>query len=142
MNNEQKLEAVRQKIIEAVPEIKKPGFGCKVYRPSYHYGVIIEKYYDDYSFDIFFPTSVRGMEKMNIQLDKSIKIIGCTIRLSHVLTAITESKYSLRDQYKYPIWDAETPTVGDVILYEWNFSDDDLNLQSPETIDFLYNLFK
>ena len=111
MTHEQKLEAVRAKIIEAVPSIPKLEIACELSR---------EKNKDKGSFHHL--------------------LIKRPIRLVDVLIAITNSKYLLRDQYKYPLWDAETPTVGDIILYEWIFEQDDLNLQSPETVSFLFDL--
>lgn len=106
MTNEQKKEAVCQKIIEA---IKYSDYGCCA------------------------PGGGGGCCGGSCTRIKA-EIIGRTIRLSNVLntTKIYGWPKAINGEMRNNIFLD--------VVYSWNLNQDDLNLQSPETWDLLYNL--
>ena len=123
-----KLEKIRQIVIEAVPEIVELKFGCEYID---HKGDII----------IFVKTSGNhhfGLLKRSISntlyscIKSDAKIIGRPITLPDVLLAWKE-KHGNKILGKGN-WQR--------IVVLWNLKDDNLENQSKEMIDFIYNLLK
>lgn len=120
MSIQEKISYIRQKAIEANPSILDLVFGCEgedvngIWRMAHHNWEAKEPGKDWFS---IFPPE---------------KIIGRPIRLADVLNlpdSFTD-KYSNKEN-KELLWK---------LCANWNLLQDDLTLQSQETIDFLYSL--
>lgn len=141
MTNEQKLEAVRQKIIETVPEIMELKFGCQIHYTQAKRGRGVKAYFcgeDMYQGKNYIAHFEDEKDCVSMSLDDvkgkkyGIKIIGRTIRISDVLKTIEPF---IGGAFKKRInW------LNLLALY--NFENDDLNLQSPEIWNLLYNLLR
>jgi hypothetical protein len=147
MNN-QNLELIRQKCIEANPEIVELKFGCVVKNERHGW---IQRVASDESHPVYENDESEKVVYWAISLDSATmrlgnedwKIIGRPIRLADVLLAIEKSKL-----YR----SAELLFEGDGIVslrvgqYEsscaYDLRKDDLNSQSEETIDFFANLLR
>jgi hypothetical protein len=132
----EKLEAIRQACIKANPEIVELKFGCQLSLLGRRYAVFgqclnvwqivsIER-------DLFHSTSLpNGADTFGVNA-----IYGRPIRLSDVLLAMNVQLF--KDSWDLPVLDYD----GSKIIALWNLRKDDLTQQSPETIDFLYDLLK
>lgn len=144
---ETKLQHIREKCIEANPSIKDLVFGCKVVHESS----------DDMIYTVissFKPTMQvqqyeihREREQAEIitqfYMDNHMSIIGREIRLADVLLAIPKrdlivevSAYFFYFGYKGKGLNRNGGLV------DWNLKQDNLELQSEECIEFIYNLLK
>jgi hypothetical protein len=151
MDNQSKLEAVRKAIIKAVPEIMELKFGTIVKIPEFEE----HKYYygrSGISGDRFgaWLISAENNPLPNYQCKfienadiKRLNIIGRKIGLADVLLAARQvSEYNQNGCLR------EWPNTSYLPLYRepqivklWDLTNDYLDDQSPETIDFLYSLF-
>lgn len=122
MSKQKKISYIRERCIEANPSIKDLVFGCEV------------RYYMDSSMIFCTPANeddyVTAVYTKNNTLQKiedieDYEIIGRPIRLADVLGTV------------YP---DEITNTHLAIVARWNLKQDDLSLQSQETIDFLYSL--
>lgn len=136
---EEQLQKIREKCIEANPEIMELKFGCRV-----------EINADEY--DTYFCTIIERDSWSNVKLqiperddlwmatDLIDKILGRPIRLADILRAIAENT---------GIHARSLVFNGEAIYFNswgrdklWNLREDNLTRQSEETIEFIYNLLK
>lgn len=130
--NQEKLEAVRAAIVKVVPEIMELKHGCFV--------------------------SVNGEEPFifstgEIPADAfengDVQILGRTIRLADVLLALGAKTNNALATYSVDtlghlrdiIHERYFWTSDGMIPIIWNLRNDDLTAQSPECIDFVYDIF-
>lgn len=137
-----KLQAVREAVISAVPSILELEFGCVVRhgtgeRTILGYSSGIDKFivWNGIGFE-----PVEGADMRHI----SKEILGRKITLADVLAAIEKGVgdwYSVSGAGRFwkSLNDKELRTEP-VPNASWNLLDDDLNHQTPETISFLYEI--
>lgn len=144
----QKIEFIRLKCIEVNPSIKDLVFGCelrakmwnKKAKLQWKKGVLIEN----------------GSERTNptafpyIKFDKGtdygyheIEIIGRPIRLSDIFVAMksmnTDQRMAINENGTFMNLSEGSEHWG-LCWGSWDLKNDDLEKQSPETIDFLFDL--
>lgn len=112
-----KLQFIREKCIEANPEIVELEFGCEVKEKD--------------SGEQFF---IADRDDMDLMPD-AYEIIGRPIRLADVLLAIPFKA----NMGIYADGTFIKRSAGDT-GYEWNLKDNNLEKQSKKTIDFIYNI--
>lgn len=135
MNKEQQIEFIRERCIESNPSIKDLVFGCRIITSSNSEMIITGTRHLGFwvvSFDGQIMTDTWVYER-SIE-----KIIGRPIRLADVLLAIKAAPKG----YYYRIWpDGFFADDGDNCLdIAWKLKEDDLTLQSDETISWLFEL--
>lgn len=132
---ETKLQFIREACIKANPSIKDLVFGCKVACWSIEYTFIsLITGNSDYANVV--SAILRQTDKRPI---KELVIIGREIRLADVLLAIMTMKYDRKNRGKM------TPsylTILPDLVTQWNLLKDSLSDQSPQTIDFIFNLLQ
>lgn len=145
MTHLEKLEAVRQEIIRAVPEITKLEFGCRVLWKGEKWN--IAKLTDD-SILIVHPDGVRVA---NISCEKygysrEVKNIGREIQLHDVLRAI-QKRASIVGWLKivaafeqYTDLKGGTPDIYYFLIENWDLSKT-YEEQDEPTINFLHEIF-
>jgi hypothetical protein len=129
MTHQEKLEAIRQKCIEANPEIAWSKPGCRMVLRGdawWEHAIQVED-------RLLFNETTRKLEKLGI--GRNWKIIGRPIRLADVLLVLMKL---LRDGQ------SASKVKDDLyrLAHLWNCFEDDLTKQSPETIDFLFTLLQ
>lgn len=124
---DQQLQLIREKCIEANPEIVELKFGCvvkyssKINMTCFHYGVDTSEYGNgNVGWYFIKEDGGRYFDSM-----PNFPIIGRPIRLSDVLLAMKAKIYH---------------SFVDMDGIIWNLKQDDLTLQSPECIEFIYSL--
>jgi len=128
-----KYEAVRAKIVEACPELMELSFGCKVTLEG-DWWMVYANTGDSVGI-------CHGSERRFPCKNQIDEILGHPIRLSHVLRAIADEVDSTACMYPdgaFVEWDSSGYDYH--ILFRYDLTKDDLSLQSPETIDFLFNI--
>lgn len=147
MTAQEKIEIIRQKCVEANPEIVKLKFGCIIRMTG-------EKQ-PDYIKTPVPITSVKPMSdgcwetpwgcfhpKIN---KKEYIIIGCPIRLADVLLAIKKRMWfdlkKIFEDYT-DLLNTDWANLYFFLIENWNLRKDDLTLQDEPTIDFIYSLLK
>lgn len=150
-----KREEIRKKCIEANPSIIALEFGCLLHRThegkDYGYYQILEQGSGFHPEMLWVSSRVFGKihidknetgteEELSIKdITDKFEILGRPIRLADVLLALSQVGAVTRGG-KYLI---NIVTDGNShIDYRWNLLKDNIADQSPETIDFLYNLLK
>jgi len=129
MNNTN-LELIRQKCIEANPEIVELKFGCIVLDENGIQEHVI------YSVEEFMTGNLKvklDATAVLIRADELKCIIGSPIRFGDVLLTLEKNLRPSLQLEKY--WQ----TVHALIAF-WNLRKDDLNEQSEETLDFIASL--
>jgi len=130
----QKLEELKNKIQEANPEIMELKFGCEVEGFNSIRGIIvrINLYVNESNtYSIFWEDDTLTMQS-SIGITK---ILGRPIRLADVLLAILGPFDKPRLSAGWQGLEAfMTPYI------HWNLRDDNLNNQSPQTQEFIFNL--
>lgn len=87
------------------------------------------------------PVVWMGLSTKSVRFNQINKIIGRKIGISDVADMILEStNFHLRDECEYEGWDAENPSIGDVLFYLWDLTADDLELQDLPTLTFIDSL--
>jgi len=140
MSKQEKISYIRERCIEANPDIKKLEFGCEVkYRNQEEtYRFIMENPLVCVQCVCTTGVHIEGLSDKSPQsfckhrFEEWFEIIGRPIRLADVLNlpdSFTD-KYSNKEN-KELLWK---------LCANWNLLQDDLTLQSQETIDFLYSL--
>jgi len=126
--DKEKEEQLRQKIIEAVPEILELKFGCIIKRESAKITEIVigEPFSPSICTGCLFVPVLKGKSWGNPEV-RTIKIIGRPIQLADVLRAV-EKKIGGRK-----------PSYETDVLCVWDLPKD-YDQQSDETKVFLYNL--
>lgn len=156
---EQKINAIREACIKANPEIVKLEFGCEVKNRGCK-EVLISKpcEYFSHGDKVFGLQTTDGNREVGLDeqgyywygvSDRSVRveILGRPIRLADVLvmtgkiTEINGKKInSIGVNRSGGIFVQESFTKPPTTFCFWNLLKNDLRLQSPECIDFLYNL--
>jgi len=151
------LEKLREKIIKEIPEIVELKFGCEVsvlFDDSDYYGKVkpywvIRSIYSVsakktvvYIVDPPFPNNAINIQE---RIDKKeLKIIGRKITLADVLLVLKNKRshefYTSDLNTTINVERRQNYELNRITLELWNLENDDLNLQSPETIDFLTQL--
>ena len=125
MKEQKSIKKLRDKIISAVPEIMELKFGCKT-----EYGIITRIKGTQLFLDGLKGYVSKGQVKRGI-----CKIIGRTITLADVLFTLNqlvcEKSCETLKWYHNRLLD---------VLTKWNWSDNNLDYQSPETKKFLEDL--
>ena len=143
------LELIRQKCIEANPEIVELKFGCEVILKQSIFGRQkgVHGFVGATPDGIFIVFPGDG-HQIYCEEENAYEVIGRPIRLADVLLAIFEGKVYEKINEVPLILDSGlfgTSTVGHAIKtsgYSWNLRKDDLNEQSEETINFLAKLLQ
>lgn len=167
MTTQEQIEFIKQKAIEANPDIKKLEFGCKVScrfdeigfpnEGSLEYHPAIQEIgyvtHDDFleichHFQDLPISDIRDGYLGEDYEGMFCEIIGRDIRLADVLRAIdvADSKKEKRNNYCVTT-NGGICTMGYVGRFyqlhaQWNLLKDRLEDQSNETIEFIYNLLK
>lgn len=129
MEKEQEINIIRQKCIEANPEIVELKFGCEIKSKRWSKNAIFLRMVRGGRYAYIRPDHMELKEAWS----EDIEIIGRPIRLADIILA-------WRKSVEPSMW--WNPDVLVCIISEWDSSKDDLTLQSPETIAFLTNLLK
>lgn len=128
---ENKIKEIREACIKANPEIVELGWGCEVEMIN---NITDIEYTKLVVGDIVRVNDDRWMHCGLSTFNKdSYTIIGRPIRLADVLLAVNEA-----DNPHSIDGDKDHENV----MWKWNWKDDNLNNQSPETINFIHNLLK
>jgi hypothetical protein len=134
----QQTQEVKEKIIEAVPEIMELKFGCKIetnkkYSKEFYLGKFSERSY------IFCGSNGEFCETYP-ESKNNIKILGRPIQLADILIAINQKKPRVFIQLDQDgvIYKGEYECM-DTVLARWDLSKDFDN-QSDETKTFIYNI--
>lgn len=135
---EDKLKAIKEACVKANPDIMKLEFGCELEAKEKRL------FYVGYNNQQHCTLLQESQSLLFTDAVKTAKILGRPIRLADVLLAI-------RNQ-PIPIPWCACDVYGEFLKYyphvkepissgiRWNLLEDDLTKQSPETIDFLYDL--
>lgn len=149
MTRTEQLDLIRQKAIEANPDILDLKFGCEIERPDHarHYRVIEDIGWGNNQKRVWVNSVPFGAMDMPFERaknallngDEEWKIIGRPIRLADVLLALNNHK-SVRepDKHEWQIYGL----CNDAFPRSWNLRKDDLSEQSDECISFLYELLQ
>lgn len=153
MTKQEQIKFIREKCIEANPDIKKLEFGCHIDNVLWYktekdkeegtvdwketgmdskQGVIVKDLRSE-----FLPMWVDYGEQLEFQIQHddivSFEIIGRDIRLADVLLVADNAGKGKLDAVRNNILS---------VYDKWNLLKDNLNDQSDETIEFIYNLLK
>lgn len=158
---EKKLKLIREKCIEANPEIVELTFGCRVeiqdegenyeHGNPIHRDIVTRAWRNSKDSDGFFRLDCLN-NTYNIR-DGDMEIIGRPIRLADVLLAMKKKRVSLaiREcgcfmQYKYIEDDEGSDWYQDSFLdgqkVSWNLKDNNLENQNEPTKNFIWGLLK
>lgn len=129
MTTPTKIDAIRQKCIEVNPEIVELKFGCEM--TTSEGNIIFTQSHEGCFYS--------GVKKSDFSFWNGYRqpdnnIIGRPIRLGDILRSI-----DLRMPHDSTLLSEEQNKCYQLI-WLWNLILDDLTLQSPKTIDFIYNL--
>lgn len=139
-----KLEQLKKKIVEKVPEIMALEFGCKV---KHHEEGSCTILFQDHSYDKSWYLMIDIDNTQTYSREKNFNIIGREITLADVLRAMeinsTTNHHNKNDfnKLEYGV-NRNVFWIGNEITHQscdWNLSQP-LSGQSPETIDFLLTL--
>lgn len=154
MTTQEKIQKIREECIKVNPEIVKLFFGCVLKRKSVHgedrgdYQVLDRGsgFHPDklwVSSRVFGVMSIPN-ERVGYQEELSVgdiqdnyEIIGRPIRLADVLYMLQQTLFTNQWLKKNDVDDLLYN-----ILLRYDLKNDNLEHQSPETIDFIYNLIK
>jgi len=129
-----KTQKIREKVIEANPEIVELKFGCRIEGG----GVVMDNGW------VYWDTPEGNTCVDNFDFEG--EIIGRPIRLADILMAIQGSGkgfWSVSDGGAFVFNGEEDPNIIDVQEISWNLKENTLEWHAknrPETIDFLYKL--
>lgn len=153
MTTQEKIDFIRSKCIEANPSILDLVFGCEFAfvdeldseeqgKPKQRDVVVsIASGVDSYQNPF---THIIGVSnEYDFSSKEEIEILGRDIRLPDVLMAIRKGKYAPSLDFAVDpnhISIQEENTDADEMFCIWNLLDDNLEHQSEETIEFVYNL--
>ena len=144
-----KIKAIREKCIEANPEIVELKFGCEVDRGA---GSNVREFVVSFFDDkialvrrlVFSPFEFLPFEVPK-DLAESWDIIGRPIHLADVLLAIERVKpdhfsVGTEGDFRVRLPEAQQPSDGWKWVHGgWNLKDDDLEKQDEETINFIHS---
>jgi hypothetical protein len=155
MSKDQQLNFIREKCIAANPEIVELKFGCGITWSYDHYLNSVAKTRVTKNGFIVDFANMPGPSPLLVRLerDKTIKrlhpdevqVLGRPIRLADVLLTIPKNKsakaQSVSMNGDFFDFDEDMKDYN-VVGSPWNLRADDLEKQSEETINFIYELLK
>ena len=126
MTTQEQIQFIREKAIKANPDILKLKFGCLVCTEDnmIHF-VLGKEAYSEAIYTVIHSNDFAKLHKYRLTPSK-YAIIGRDIRLADVLYIVNTIDYLQKDN----------------VVCMWNLLKDSLDEQSPDTIDFIYNLLK
>lgn len=140
MTEEQQIEFIRQKCIEANPSIKDLVFGCRIYFPAFPN--VWHKVLGASGGSIHY----FAYDKYDSHCNESqVEIIGRPIRLADVLLAYKKYREGFAEPASLSInlWNEEIRNKAVLAsVRNWDLKNDDLTLQSEETVKFIWELLK
>lgn len=158
LTHQQRLEAIRQKIVEANPEIMELKFGCWLWMNATNLAQPLMKlcYINN---PIEYPDGNAGCrfidEKGNVKFfhdmhewditgdepEYDVEIIGRPICLADVLLAASKVKLFVASNGGLCQWTEDENRYGEMRAFAlWNLRKDSLDAQSEECISFLHSL--
>lgn len=121
---EQKIEAIRQRVKQSVPEILEPAFGCAVVDERDQHALM------------FIRQQENGMLSCYDTVTDSIIDISATeVEVKGRPIHLTDILASLFDSIEFSESDGEN------IISLWDWKQDDLNLQPETTLTLIINTF-
>jgi hypothetical protein len=136
------LEFIRQKCIEASPEIVELKFGCQVQWQGTKFVFNGDISTDNTDYHLAGKRQIGVVGRNDYLSEKDCEIVGRPIRLADVLLAMDKFASSAIHVDNHGCFffasahDVLAPTKA------WNLRNDDLNEQSEETINFLADLLQ
>lgn len=153
------LQIIKEAVWKANPSILELKFGCRVKTniyPSYPISFTVVK--EEYKTEVLVCVAHNEDHELRFIHKDYVKIVGRPIHLADVLLAIKYKERKTNEELKEKIEslggrkDVEYPLFYNVMMVItkhdmdggefWKLSDDNLDHQSPETIDFIANLLK
>lgn len=141
MTNQEKLDFIREKCIEANPSITELKFGCEIKQGT----IISSAYSPEWKCKCYVVLLDWGSNNQRlVPMGEAMEIIGRPIRLADVLLAF--GYVNSQEAEGVDFWVDSAGIVNGLVgdfhngegqIY-WNLKDDNLSHQFPETIDFLY----
>lgn len=133
--HKEKIAAIRAKCIEANPSILDLVFGCEI-NVSNDLGEYVGEFLNAHYIQFKkYPVP----QILNKNECPNFEIIGRPIRLADVLSAIKQgTSYAVDARGEFVKF--ENDDDYEDLGVKWNLRNDDLTKQSPETINFIYNL--
>ncbi len=137
MENQEKLQYIKNKVIEVCPEVMEIMIGTEVLITHN-----LAKFQGKVLYQNVGGTTVANLATGMIEiltLPEQFEIVGNPIGLSHILRTIQhKGMFSLTDMGEF------LNDVGDKRFTNifWNLEKDSLDQQKPEVIDYLYTLLK
>jgi hypothetical protein len=128
MTTQDKLNFIREKCIAANPEIVELKFGCVIRTKKYRWESteeIVTAVYPDEIDEVEL-----AFREKHIKHEDITEVLGRPIRLADVCWAMFTQKSLGPGEY------------ADLAVIYWNLRADDLEKQSEETINFLYELLQ
>lgn len=145
-NMKEKLNAVREAVIKAVPGIMELKFGCHIKVNLSEGGGEIATAIGKTPHLVHWTWAEHHENKgsfVGTEMDDRIIILGRPIRLADVLLAIRLCRHEVTFDFQIEPQNfaicCDTLEEDTRVVF-WNLHKDDLSLQSEETIDFLYSL--
>lgn len=147
MTTQEQIQFIRQKCVEANPDIVKLQYGCWVKRKDYYVPdlLIHIQSYEDFN-DVSICEARNGEYAIANNYRASTQeisdwiIIGRDIRLADVLLAMNGKLGD--DTYAIGYHGCTHKPEGQYVLHNWVLTKDRLEEQSPATIELIYNLLK
>lgn len=138
---EKKIEEIRKACISRNPSILDLEFGCEVTIKKAGLCIVTNKpILNEASFFARMKLGAEGNTPFATYTDDITSIIGRPIRLSDVLLAL---KYNIFHIQKYPNYARLSYTTKTHVGgFDWNLAQDDLTKQSPETLNFIFEVIK
>lgn len=146
MTTQEKIQKIREECIKCNPEIVELKFGCKVILkdscPFVNRLIMGDSHYlGKYGYEMAYEWGDKGKYSSCHENSDDIKeIIGRDIRLADVLYMISE-KYKFQSKPQCIAFNGSFYDNG-ILLATYNLLDDNLEHQSEECIDFIYNLIE
>lgn len=135
------LEIIRKACIKANPEIMELKFGCVIKTKKFSFENNLETITYDGTIGIDREFGLLGRDNKIFEKD-IIEILGREIRLADVLLALTQDRGSRWHMITYKKWNANIMRDDVEKFINWDLKNDNLELQSEETIKFLAELLK
>lgn len=135
----QKYQAVREAIFKVCPELLKLEFGCEYINRKHKYRAVITGKSNQYHIEVKGRQSVENIE--SVDDEKLTRILGKEPTIAEVLRALTCLRVP-----NIELSVCGMPKAAGLLIETkkqkalWELSKDKLSDQSPECIDFLYEI--
>lgn len=135
MNNNPHLKTVRDAVILACPDIMELKYGCRIIHYYDHFdgsheeeSIVTSK--NGNEIQVFTkPHSIVTVKEFN---EEDFEVLGRPITLANVLSLLVNRKNP---------YDRTAENKICTTVYSWDLTNDDLNLQSEATLEFLAGVF-